>query len=364
LSAVHLILYWEGTDHTLARREQARIALQKAQELQPDAGGVHLAAGRYAYHGFRDYDRARQEFEAALRVLPNHSPVYMITAAVDRRQGRWDDALRHFDRAVELDPLNFTNLQESAFTREILNRFEEARPLLERALAINPKNSHVRVELAMLPYYQAADVRAWRVEMDKILGEGREATSPAALWLVQCALAERNSAAADAALAVIPEAGAANPYDNSVTPREFFVGLVARTFGDKAGAEAAFTRARVIAAKKAEEQPEYAAAWSLLGMCDAALGHKSDAIAEGRRACELLPVAKDAMDGPSFLNNLAVIYAWVGEKDLALQALAELARTPGGITFGELKLQPQWDPLRGDPRFEQLVASLAPKEAK
>jgi TolB-like protein/class 3 adenylate cyclase/Flp pilus assembly protein TadD len=364
LSAVHLILYWEGTDHTLARREQARIALQKAQELQPDAGGVHLAAGRYAYHGFRDYDRARQEFEAALRVLPNHSPVYMITAAVDRRQGRWDDALRHFDRAVELDPLNFTNLQESAFTREILNRFEEARPLLERALAINPKNSHVRVELAMLPYYQAADVRAWRVEMDKILGEGREATSPAALWLVQCALAERNAAAADAALAVIPEAGAANPYDNSVTPREFFVGLVARTFGDKAGAEAAFTRARVIAAKKAEEQPEYAAAWSLLGMCDAALGHKSDAIAEGRRACELLPVAKDAMDGPSFLNNLAVIYAWVGEKDLALQALAELARTPGGITFGELKLQPQWDPLRGDPRFEQLVASLAPKEAK
>jgi len=364
LSAVHLILYWEGTDHTLARREQARIALQKAQELQPDAGGVHLAAGRYAYHGFRDYDRARQEFEAALRVLPNHSPVYMITAAVDRRQGRWDDALRHFDRAVELDPLNFTNLQESAFTREILNRFEEARPLLERALAINPKNSHVRVELAMLPYYQAADVRAWRVEMDKILGEGREATSPAALWLVQCALAERNSAAADAALAVIPEAGAANPYDNSVTPREFFVGLVARTFGDKAGAEAAFTRARVIAAKKAEEQPEYAAAWSLLGMCDAALGHKSDAIAEGRRACELLPVAKDAMDGPSFLNNLAVIYAWVGEKDLALQALAELERTPGGITFGELKLQPQWDPLRGDPRFEQLVASLAPKEAK
>ena len=364
LSAVHLILYWEGTDHTVARREQARIALQKAQELQPDAGGVHLAAGRYAYHGFRDYDRARQEFEAALRVLPNHSPVYMITAAVDRRQGRWDDALRHFDRAVELDPLNFTNLQESAFTREILNRFEEARPLLERALAINPKNSHVRVELAMLPYYQAADVRAWRVEMDKILGEGREATSSAALWLVQCALAERNSAAADAALAVIPEAGAANPYDNSVTPREFFVGLVARTFGDKAGAEAAFTRARVIAAKKAEEQPEYAAAWSLLGMCDAALGHKSDAIAEGRRACELLPVAKDAMDGPSFLNNLAVIYAWVGEKDLALQAFAELARTPGGITFGELKLQPQWDPLRGDPRFEQLVASLAPKEAK
>jgi TolB-like protein/class 3 adenylate cyclase/Flp pilus assembly protein TadD len=361
MSELHVHLYWEGIDHTLARREQARLALQKAQALQPDAGNVHLAAGIYAYHGFRDYQRARQEFEAALRVLPNYSSVYMMTAAVDRRQGRWDDALRHFDRAVELDPLNFTNVQESAFTREILNRFEEARPLLQRALAINPKASHVRVELAMLPYYRAADIRAWREEMDKILGEGREATSPAALWLVQCALAERDAAAADAALAVIPEAGAANPYDNSVTPREFFVALVARTFGNRADAEAAFTRARAIAAKKAEEQSEYAAAWSLLGMCDAALGHKSDAIAEGRRACELLPVAKDAMDGPSFLSNLALIYAWVGEKDLALQALGELVKTPGGINFGELKLQPHWDLLRGDPRFEQLVNSLAPK---
>jgi TolB-like protein/class 3 adenylate cyclase/Flp pilus assembly protein TadD len=364
LSAMHLILYWEGIDHTVARREQARIALQKAQELQPDAGGVHLAAGRYAYHGFRDYERARQEFEAALRVLPNYSPVYMITAAVDRRQGRWNDALRHFDRAVELDPLNFTNLQESGFTREILNRFEEARPLLQRALAINPKNSHVRVELAMLPYYRAADIRGWRTELNKILKEGPEAASQAGLWLVQCALAERDAGAAETALAVIPETGAANPYDNSLTPREWFVGLVARTFGNASAAQAAFTRGRAIAAKKAEEQPDYAPAWSLLGMCDAALGHKSDAIAEGRRACELLPVTKDAMDGPSFLNNLAVIYAWVGEKDLALQALAELARTPGGITFGELKLQPQWDPLRGDPRFEPLVASLAPKEAK
>ncbi|HTE90556.1 MAG TPA: tetratricopeptide repeat protein, partial [Terriglobales bacterium] len=278
------------------------------------------------------------------------------------RQGRWDDAVRHFDHAVELDPLNFTNLQEAAFTYEILGRFEQAKPLLERAIAMNPKDSHVRVELAMLAYYRAADVRAWRAELNKIVAEGREAASQAALWLVQCALAERNAGAADAALAAVPEGGAPNPYDNSVNPREWFVGLVARTFANRAGAEAAFTGARVIAAKKAEEQPDYAIAWSFLGMCDAALGHKSEAIAEGRRACELLPVAKDAMDGPSLLNNLALIYAWVGEKDLALQALAESARIPGGVTFGELKLQPQWDPVHADPRFEQLVASLAPKD--
>jgi TolB-like protein/Flp pilus assembly protein TadD len=361
LSELHVNLYWTGVDHTLGRRDQARIALQKAQELQPDAGDVHLAAGTYAYHGFRDYERARQELEAALRALPNYSPVYMMTGAVDRRQGRWDDAVRHFDRAVELDPLNFSSVQEAAFTYEILNRFEEARPLLQRALAINPKDSHARVELSMLAYYRTADVREWRAELNKIVAEGRESASQAALWLVQCALAERNAGAADAALAVIPEAGAANPYDNSVSPRDWFVGLVARTFGNKAGADAAFTRARAIAAKQTKEQPDYAIAWSLLGMCDAALGHKSDAIAEGRRACDLLPVAKDAMDGPSFVNNLTLIYAWVGEKDLALKTLAESARTPGGVNFGELKLQPQWDPLRGDPEFDKIVASLAPK---
>ena len=253
-------LFWEGMDRTLARREQARLALQKAQALQPDAGNVHLAAGIYAYHGFmitsaRDRNSRPDSPRSAQLLAGIHDDRCRRPPA-----GTMGRCLAPSRSRGKLDPLNFTNLQEAGFTREILNRFEEARPLLQRALAINPKNSHVRVEPAMLPYYRAADVRAWREEMDKILGEGREATSPAALWLVNCALAERNSAAADAAWAMIPEAGAANPYDNSVTPREFFVGLVARTFGDKAGAEAAFTRARVIAAKKAEEQPEYTAA--------------------------------------------------------------------------------------------------------
>jgi Flp pilus assembly protein TadD len=213
----------------------------------------------------------------------------------------------------------------------------------------------------MLPYYRVADTRAWRTQMDKIMAEGRESASPAGLWLVQCALAERNAAAAARALAVLPEEGVTSPYDNSVIPREWFAGLVARTFGNASAAQAAFTSARASAVKKTEEQPEYAAAWSLLGMCDAALGHKNDAIVEGRRACDLLPVTKDAMDGPSYVSNLALIYAWAGEKDLALQTLAGSVKIPGGVSYGELKLMPQWDALRGDPRFDKIVASLAPK---
>ena len=111
-----------------------------------------------------------------------------------------------------------------------------------------------------------------------------------------------------------------------------------------------------------QEQPDYAAAWGLLGRVDAALGRKEEAIREGRRACELLPLSKDAWFGPGQLLSLAKIYAWTGEKDLALAQLETLAaQAVGSIDYGELKLDPDWDPLRGDPRFEKIVASLAPK---
>ena len=361
LCNAHIDLYWEGIDHTSSRRELARVALQKAQELRPDAGEVHLAAGTYAYHGFRDYERARQELESALRLLPNYSPVYLMIAAVDRRQARWEESMRHFDRAVELDPLNFSNLSEAAFTRGCLRKFEEARPFLERARALDPKDAHVRMEIAMLPYNRDGELRPWHTEVMQVLGEGRDASSKAALWIMQLALAERNAAAAATALENIPAQGLPNPYDNSLLPREWYVGLSARTFGGAAAAATAFKRAREIAAQRLADQPDYAGPWALLGACDAALGRKDDAINEAKHACELLPLSKDAMDGSGIQRNLALVYTWVGEKDRALEALAESARIPGGVSYGELKLTPEWDALRGDPRFDAIVASLAPR---
>jgi serine/threonine-protein kinase len=118
----------------------------------------------------------------------------------------------------------------------------------------------------------------------------------------------------------------------------------------------------MVAARTVSEQPDYAPAWTILGLIDAGLGQKTDAIAEGRRACELLPVSKDAWDGAGLISYLALIYSWVGEKDLALDQLEIAAKTPNGVSYGELKLDPSWDALRGDPRFEKLVASLASNE--
>jgi tetratricopeptide (TPR) repeat protein len=177
------------------------------------------------------------------------------------------------------------------------------------------------------------------------------------------ALAERDEAAARAALASFPARG--YQMTDFYAPPEWFAGLTARTFGDEAGARAAFLAARSKVERVVRDQPGYATAWSVLGWIDAGLGRKEDAIREGQRGCELLPSSKDAYASPNLLGYLAMIYAWTGEKDLAVQTLAQLTHANVGVTsgirYGSVKLDPQWDPLRGDPRFEALVASLAPK---
>jgi predicted Zn-dependent protease len=163
------------------------------------------------------------------------------------------------------------------------------------------------------------------------------------------------------ALAAMPAEGLNSGYTNLTYPREWFAGIAARTFNDTTAARSSFTSARAIAEKLVHDQPDYAPAWSLLGQIDAAVGRKEEAIREGRHACELLPLAKDATTGPTLITNLAIIYAWTGEKDLALEQLAFSAQIPAGVTYGGLKLDPEWDVLRSDPRFEKIVASLAPK---
>jgi serine/threonine-protein kinase len=179
-------------------------------------------------------------------------------------------------------------------------------------------------------------------------------------WLT-CALAERDPAAAKEALLA---AGEESPLgvDAVHFPRPFVEGVIARMTNDEHKAQLAFTAARDEQEKIVQAEPDYGPALCVLGVIDAALGRKDEALREGRRAIELLPVEKDSVNGLHMIVYFAMIAAWVGEKDLAFEQLAFSARTPAGVTYGELKLDPFWDPLRGDPRFEEIVASLAPKE--
>ncbi|HEX4637900.1 MAG TPA: hypothetical protein VH170_00270 [Chthoniobacterales bacterium] len=356
LCEINLDIYWGGFDHTDGRREQANRALQRAEQIRPDAGEVHLQKGAYAYHGFRDYERARTEFEVARRLLPNSGQLYTYLAAVDRRQARWDDAIRNFSRACELDPRNVFIFEESSFTHFGLKHFAESKSLMERALALDPTNVFIRAWISQVVYAERADTAPWRSQLNAILSEGKERASHAAFMFVMCALAERNRNTAAQALDLMPAEGAVDFFD-SFWPRDWYVGLVARSFGDENAAQKAFASARIVAAKNVKEQPDYAANWEVLGAIDAGLRRKAEAIKEGKRACELLPISKDGWDGPSMVTNLALIYTWLGEKDLALEQLDISAKAPAGITYGDLKLSPVWDPLRNDPRFEKILNS-------
>jgi TolB-like protein/Tfp pilus assembly protein PilF len=361
LSEVHTDLYFGGFDHTPERLEQGRAALEKAERLQPDAGEVHYAKGVFAYHGHRDYEGARAEFALARRTLPNSSRLAMISAAVDRRQGRWDDAFKNFQRAVELDPRDSTVLEETGFTYTRTRRFAEGRPYLERAAAANPNDVFVRLVLWFLPYFERAETLSLRSHLNELLRTNPQDAPRIAAYYVETALAERDRAAAARALDLIPAEGSVDTTLNALWPRNWYVGLVARSFGDANGAQKAFAAARENALRTTREQPDYPPGWLVLGLIDAGLGHKSEAITEGKRARDLLPISEDALDGPIYATDLAVIYAWVGEKGLALEQLELSASIPCGVQYGFLKLSPMWDSLRGDPRFEKIVASLAPK---
>jgi len=175
-----------------------------------------------------------------------------------------------------------------------------------------------------------------------------------------CALAERDAEAAKDALAAFGENKPHLTTDNVPLTRLFLEGVVARMAKDDAKAQSAFTAARTEQEITVQAQPNYAPALCVLGLIDAGLGQKEEALREGSRAVELLPVEKDAINGPAMIKYLAMIAAWVGDKDVACEQLARAVRFPNSPSYGQLKLLPFWDPLRGDPRFEKIVASLAP----
>jgi len=358
----HLDLYWGGFDHTNERRELARVALQHAEQLQPDAGEVHWMKGLFAYHGFRDYDRALREFELARQLLPNEARIFMNMGAVDRRSGRWQEAETNFRRAVDLDPRNFVVLLEAGSTFAGTHRFAEARKLFQRALGIRPNDSFATNLLGFGYFAESGEPGAWRKELDAVAQQGPEAARSIAFPLLLCSWAQRDRATAEKAVAMIPTEGVANSFDEASVPREYCVGRTAWLFGDRQLAQTALTAAHGIFTRAVEQQPDYGQAWSYLGLTDAMLGRRDDAIREGKRACEILSYEKDTWTGGIWIGNLAQIYARCGDKDAALEQVEKAARLPAGVTYGELKSDPEWDSLRGDPRFEKILASLAPKE--
>jgi tetratricopeptide (TPR) repeat protein len=357
LSRVHGAAYFRGHDHTPARLGLANAAVQTALRLQPDAGEAHLALAIYYYNGFRDYGRARSELVIARRALPNSADVFRYTGMIDRREGHWDAATRNLERALELDPRNFFTLQQLAYAYGWQHRYADEVRTYDRALAIMPGDPGSRINLALVALDWRADIKPFQATLATLVAENPGL--PLDLDALRPALCERPATAAIRALTNYPRDGVVHNGVNN--PRAYWDGVIARCQGDLAKAQAAFTAARREVERTVERQPDFAAALSLLGMIDAGLERKEQAIQEGRRGCELLPISEDAIDGADIAINLAQIYSWTGEKDRAIEQIAAVERVPNTLSYGLLKLHPYWDPLRGDPRFDKIVASLAPK---
>ncbi|MGE5209160.1 MAG: protein kinase domain-containing protein [Alphaproteobacteria bacterium] len=360
LAGAHDRIYFAGFDHTDERLRLSETVIQSIQRLKPESGETHLALAQHYYWAYQDYDRARRELVLARLTLPNESRIPLLAGYIDRRQGRWEESLKEIMHALELDPQDFSVLQQIALTQEALGRYKEMAATLDRVLAIAPKDVPSRVRRALVDLESRADPKAFYSAIDAILVEDPNTSlcfvNP---WLF-LVLRAPDPAATQRALFSMTGCGCFD--ENIPFPSTWCEGQLAKWRGNESAALAAFSSARNELSQTVQNQPDYAAALCALGVIDAVLGNKEDAIREGERAVELIPVSKNAIEGATLVRYLAVIYAWTGEKDRAIQRLAETTYLPGShISYGYLRLHPLWRPLQGDPRFETIVASLAHK---
>jgi TolB-like protein/class 3 adenylate cyclase/Tfp pilus assembly protein PilF len=359
LAYAHDTLYAQGFDHTPARVALAEKALRAASQLRPDAGETHLARAYHLYFAYRDYDGALAELEIVRSRMPNSPQIFELTGYIARRRGAREEGVRNLQRAVELDPRNFFTLQQLAISYHALRRYDQEIATLDRGLSIKPDDAEIKAGRALAFLDWKADTRPLHQAIDEIRAKTPEAVKSVADVWFGCALAERDAAAADTALSAL---GDATFGDNQTQfSAEFGRGLLGRMLKDENKARSAFEAIRPKQEKIVQEQAEFGPPLCILALIDAGLGRKEEALREVRRAVELVPMEKDSTTATDMIHYSAIVYAWVGEKDLALQNLAKAAQLPGQVSYGRLKLLPWWDPLRGDPRFEKIVADLAPK---
>ena len=358
LSMVESWIY-HSFEPTQARREKARLNADESLRLEPNLPEGHLALGFSYYYGDRDYERALAEFEIAKRDLPNEAQAYMAIGAIQRRQGKWTESTANLEKAVALDPKNASMLVNLAWNYMAVRNFEAADKTVDRAIAVAPKSFAVTA----LKAYLAA---AWKGDLSVIEKQSApipEDVDPSGLvtferyWVLTL---QRKFPEALAVVQKFPRETLIT-YTTAPAPKAFLEGNIHFLEGDKPRSQAEFEKARVISEQLLRDAPEDPARHAQHGFILAALGRKEEAIAEGKRAVALLPESQDAFDGPRGTAALAQIYAWTGESDEAFRLLDHLLSVPNGLAVPMLKLDPAWDPLRKDPRFQALIDKYTAK---
>jgi serine/threonine protein kinase/tetratricopeptide (TPR) repeat protein len=361
ISHAHRLMYWYYYDRSNARLALAKQAADKALELNPQLPEAHMALGAYFYHGLLDYDRALEQFAIARKSQPNNEDVLSRIAYVHRRQGKFEQVLTNLKRSYELDPLNHFIVREFGITYAYLRKYQEAEYYYDQAISLAPDLSFVYYFKAWLHLCSEGSTEKARAVLAEALQNIKSAENPSLVKLnIIIDVFDRNYQDALDRLSLESE-----DIDNQeyIDDREYFIPnalLYARIYeymGKKELAKKYYGEAHGILESKIKEQPEHARFHSALGIAYAGLGHKEDALREGKRGVELLPVSKEAMRGPYRVEDLARIYVMVGEHDEAINQLEYLLSMPGSLSIPLLQLDPAWDPLRNHPHFKKLLES-------
>jgi serine/threonine protein kinase/Tfp pilus assembly protein PilF len=347
LADTNLNLYWNDNRADSSRRARAEAALRAAQRIAPDAGETHLAQALFYYHGSRDYDHALEQLDLAARLLPNSADVFFASAMIERRLGRWGEALRHYSKANEVNPRASSALTQVIVTNTLLRHYTEADQLADRAIATFPEAAEYFWNLKGRAALEQGDLKRAHAAAEKA-GNNFPMLR---FWVLYY---ERNFAEAEAVSLSIWQG------KDIALARSFagFSAIAARAAGatDRMRSYLFAWRQSFEPLLVGEPDPSVLT-W--VGVIDGVLGRNEQALAECQRAVELRPISHDAVEGPEYAKNLALVYAWAGERDRAIKQLSTLVKLPAGLAFGELKLDPVWDNLRSDPRFDQILAEAA-----
>jgi len=352
LSRAHLSMYWFAFDQTDARLERSQDALERAMEIDPDHPEVRMARGIFYYSGFRDYKQALNEFTFVKEMMPNDADIYFYIGAVQRRLGLWDDAVLNFELSLERDPRNIIRIYEMIMTYQNVREYEKARKVLEQAELLFPDSDSVKqIRYALM-------LRKGNIEYTRqhVLDLFPDIFADDLLGMFYLYFKRDFKYILDN---TVGSTGLVMDSQRWYYPKSLFLGFVYNAVDNDEAALETFDIARTELEKARDQNPDDPRIRNALGLAYAGLEMKEEAIREGKKAMDLLPISEDAISGPDFEIGMAKIYTMLGEYDLALDYIERLLSIPADfISPGMLRVDPDWDPLRGNPRFQKIIGEV------
>jgi TolB-like protein/Flp pilus assembly protein TadD len=360
IAKAHDILYFDRTDHSPERRALGDAAVDEALRLRPDLAEAHLAMAAHLYYCYRDFERARVQVGIAAEALSNNSALHELTALIARVRGRWENAVAGLETAITLDPQNPELVGILVETYRWLRRYQDAERIEDRLFAIEPDKPEHRTSKAWWTFVETADVKTARAAYEVLPSSVKDDPGVASdrAYLAMCA---RDF---DAAEQVVRESSGQEIgfVGGALVPHQIFALWIEFLRGNHPTPNQ-FGAAREQLSRKVEADPSNPYLMTALAYADMALGRKGESIQEGKRAMEMRPISEDAFNGPDVAAYVSMLYALSNQLDSAFDQLNILVKIPSGLpNYGDLKTSPGWDPLRKDPRFDKLLAELAPRD--